>query len=189
MFIQIFVYSIIRYFVSPFFLERLWQESLLWIYTQGISMLVSSWIQRRILWKGYESKSTLEMNLYEIFSDFQCWYDNCSLVAESGVNLSHCIKYWILESKKKFFTIFYWACVMYSSFARLYILVLFCFGLSACLLFFCFVFCICICFWFLFYSFIFFNLPWMFDAFLWQNKSSSYVCRVLNIVTARRAQK
>ena len=35
---------------------------------------------------------------------------------------------------------------MYSSFARLYILVLFCFGLSACLLFFCFVFCICIFF-------------------------------------------
>ena len=29
---------------------------------------------------------------------------------------------------------------MYSSFARLYILVLFCFGLSACLLFFCFFF-------------------------------------------------
>ena len=38
---------------------------------------------------------------------------------------------------------------MYSSFARLYILVLFCFGLSACLLFFCFVFCICICFCFI----------------------------------------
>ena len=43
---------------------------------------------------------------------------------------------------------------MYSSFVRLYILVLFCFGLSACLLFFCFVFCICICFFvLLFYSF------------------------------------
>ena len=35
----------------------------------------------------------------------------------------------------------------------------------------------------------FFYLPWMFDAFLWQNKSSSYVCQMLNIVTARRAQK
>ena len=35
---------------------------------------------------------------------------------------------------------------MYSSFARLCILFLFCFGLSACLLFFCFVFCICIFF-------------------------------------------
>ena len=29
----------------------------------------------------------------------------------------------------------------------------------------------------------------MFDTFPWQNKSSSYVCRMLNIVTARRAQK
>ena len=45
---------------------------------------------------------------------------------------------------------------MYSSLARLYILVLFCFGLSACLLFFCFVFCICICFVFFVLSFIFF---------------------------------
>ena len=34
------------------------------------------------------------------FSDFQCWYDNSSLVAESGVNFSHCIRCWILESKK-----------------------------------------------------------------------------------------
>ena len=38
------------------------------------------------MWKGYESKSTLEMNVNEIFSDFQCWYDNCSLVGKSGVN-------------------------------------------------------------------------------------------------------
>ena len=40
---------------------------------------------------------------------------------------------------------------MYSSFACLYIFVLFCFGLCACLLFFGFVFCICFfCFYFLF---------------------------------------
>ena len=76
---------------------------------------------------------------------------------------------------------------MYSSFARLYILVLFCFGLSACLLFFCFVFCICICFFLCFFVFVFvFFLPRMFDAFPWQNKSSSFVCRVLNIVTAQK---
>ena len=30
----------------------------------------------------------LEMNVNEIFSNFQCWYDDCSLVAESDVNLS-----------------------------------------------------------------------------------------------------
>ena len=28
------------------------------------------------------------MNVNEIFSNFQCWYDNCYLVAESGVKLS-----------------------------------------------------------------------------------------------------
>ena len=60
-------------FFSPS--ERLWQESLLrkwrnlpvWIYTQGISMLVSSWIRGRTLWKGYESKSPLEMTYMRDF--------------------------------------------------------------------------------------------------------------------------
>ena len=42
---------------------------------------------------------------------------------------------------------------MYSSFACLYIFVLFCFGLSACLLFFGFVFCICFCFFCFYFSF------------------------------------
>ena len=53
-----------------------------------------------------------------------------------------------LRIKEKFLTIFYWACVMYSSFVCLYIFVLFCFGFCACLLFFGFVFCICCCFFF-----------------------------------------
>ena len=44
---------------------------------------------------------------------------------------------------------------MYSSFARLYIFVLFCFGLSACLLLFCCYFCFCF---FGFFGF-FLNLP------------------------------
>ena len=46
------------------------------------------------------------MNVYEIFSGFQGWYDNCSLVAKSGVNLSLCKKCWILESKENFFLYF-----------------------------------------------------------------------------------
>ena len=31
----------------------------------------------------------------EMFSDLQCWYDNCPLAGESGANLCHCglIKY------------------------------------------------------------------------------------------------
>ena len=100
-----------------------------WIYTQGISVLVSSWIRRRILWKGYESKSTLEMNVYEIFFWFSV------LVWEVFFS---CWKWREFLSLYKVLTIFHWACVMYSSFARLYIFLLFCFGLSACLLFFCF---------------------------------------------------
>ena len=71
------------------------------------------------------------------------------------------------------------------SLARLYIFVLFCFGLSACLLFYCFLYL----FLFRLLNFLFFYLPRMFDAFPWQNRSSSYVCRLLNIVTARRVQK
>ena len=43
---------------------------------------------------------------------------------------------------------------MYSSFACLYIFVLFCFGLCACLLFFGFVFCICFFFLFLFFIYL-----------------------------------
>ena len=68
------------------------------------------------------------------------------------------------------------------SLARLYIFVLFCFGLSARLLFYCFLYL----FLFRLLNFLFFCLPWMFNAFPWQNMSSSYVCRLLNIVTARR---
>ena len=74
---------------------------------------------------------------------------------------------------------------MYYSFI-LYIFVLFCFGLCACLLFFCFVFCIFFLLFCYFYFFIYLELS---TPFLWQNKSSSYVCQMLNMVTARRAQK
>ena len=126
---------------------------------------VNTWNERILdfLW--------FSMLVWQLF--FSCWKWREFLSLYKVLNL----RIW-----EKFLTIFYWACVMYYSFARLYIFVLFCFGLSACLLFFCCVF---------FFGFfgLFFNLPWMFDAFPWQNRSSSYVYRMLNIVTARRAQK
>ena len=148
-------------------------------------MFVSSWIRRRILWKGYESKSTLEMNVHEIFSDFQCWYDNCSLVAESGVNFFHCIRYWTLESKNNFLQYFIerLKCILCS------LVCIFSFSFVLVCLLVCSFFCFLYLFMFFVLFFLFFYLPWMFDALPWKNKSSSYVCLMVKIVTARRAQK
>ena len=87
------------------------------------------------------------MLVWQLF--FSCWKWRELFSLYNVLNLT----------KRKFLTIVYWACVLFSSLARLHIFVLFCFGLSACLLFF-------------------------FHAFLSQNKSSSYACRTLNKVTA-----
>ena len=130
---------------------------------------MSSWIRGRTLWKGYESKSTLEMTymrdffwfsmlVWKLFFSWWKWREFISL--HKVLNLS----------KRKFLTRVYWAYVLFSSLTRFYILVFFYFGLPACLLYF-FVFV------------LFFCLPWTFDAFWWQNRGSSYVCRMLNIVT------
>ena len=40
---------------------------------------------------GMSLSQLLKWRICEIISDFQCWYDNCPLVGEGGVNLSHCI--------------------------------------------------------------------------------------------------
>ena len=68
---------------------------------------------------------------------FSCWKWREFLSLYKVLNLG------ILE---KFLAIFYWACIMYSSFACLYIFVMFWFFCFA----FCFVFCICLIFLFYF---------------------------------------
>ena len=70
-------------------------------------MFVSSWIRGRTLWKGYESKSMTHMKDFFWFL-MLIWH--CSLVGESGVNLSHCILCWILSDyyNEFLFVVVFW---------------------------------------------------------------------------------
>ena len=58
-------------------------------------------------------------DVYErFFSDFQCRYDNYPLVAESGVNLSHCILCWIFP--KENFLLYFIVCIVFFAQSSVY---------------------------------------------------------------------
>ena len=98
MFMQIFSCSIIRYLVSSF------------IQSLHLSFVISLFFYRCLCPPGFvenkfrcENGMSLSRHLkwsrWEILSDFQFWYDNCPLVSERSVNLSHCILCWIFPKE------------------------------------------------------------------------------------------
>ena len=53
------------------------------------------------------------MNVNEIFSDFQCWYDNCSLVGKSGVNFLVIVRCDEFFQKKTTYYILLSVCIVF----------------------------------------------------------------------------
>ena len=153
---QMFVYSIIRYLVSSFnqslflsfvfslffLLENACDKSfqcqnnatcLAGFTLKGYRCLCHPGFEGELCEKGTSLSQYLKWRIWDFFwfpmlvwqLFFSCWKRHEFVLLYNVLNLS----------KRKFLTIVYWACVLFSSLARLYIFVLFCFGLSACLLF------------------------------------------------------
>ena len=53
------------------------------------------------------------MNVNEIFFDFQCWYDNCSLVGKSGVNFLVIVRCDEFFQKKTSYYILLSVCIVF----------------------------------------------------------------------------
>ena len=144
MFLQISVCSIFRYLVSsvsqslhlffvisfyfPFLLQSACDKS---SHCQNNATCQSGFTlkgYRCLCPPGFEGESCetgislsqhLKWCIWEIFfSDFQCWYDNCPLVAESGVNLSHCILCWIFP--KENFLLYFIVCIVFFAQSSVY---------------------------------------------------------------------
>ena len=153
---QMFVYSIIRYLVSSsinpsffllsfhcfFLLQNACDESsqcqnnatcLAGFTLKGYRCMCPPGFEGELCERGKSLSQYLKWRIWDFFwfpmlvwqLFFSCWKRREFVLLYIVLNLS----------KRKFLTIFYWACVLFSSLARLYMFVLFCFGLSACLLF------------------------------------------------------
>ena len=119
---QIFVHSIIRYWVSSFIQSlhlsfaisiffslrtlvtrvptaKMTQLASLDLHSRDINACVLLDSRENVVKRVWVLVTSWNDVYERFFSDFQCWYDNYSLVGESGVNLSHCILCWILSAR------------------------------------------------------------------------------------------
>ena len=136
---QIFVYSIIRYllfgiypsiFLSLIFFfsfrtlvtriptAKITQLVTLDLHSRDIDACVLLDSREKVV-KRVEVLVNTWNDVYErFFSDFQCRYDNYPLVAESGVNLSHCILCWIFP--KENFLLYFIVCIVFFAQSSVY---------------------------------------------------------------------
>ena len=195
MLMQIFVHSIIRYWVSSFIQsvhlslvisfylfifhssERLWQEfpcennatCQSGFTLKGYRCLCPPGYEGERCEKGMSLCQRLKWSICEIFSDSQYSFDKFPVVTESGVNCSQCISCWIFLKENSSHSLLSVCNVL---FARSFV-------------YFCLVFFVHVCRYFLFIYLFFISNVWH----LFRGKSSSYECCILNRVTARRVQK